>query len=63
MKISDITIDLIKEHCGISGDDSNALIEVYKSAALAANDMLNGNLAFVVVDEATAKALVSSITN
>ena len=35
MKISDITIDLIKEHCGISGDDSNALIEVYKDAALA----------------------------
>lgn len=35
MKISDISDELIKEHCGISGDDSDELIAVYKSAALA----------------------------
>ena len=40
----------------------NLSFNPYKSAALAANDMLNGNIAFVVVDEATASALVASIT-
>ena len=40
----------------------NLTFSGYKSAALAANDMLNGNIAFVVVDETTANALVKSIT-
>lgn len=35
MRVSSITDDIIKDHCGISGDDSNALIAVYKDAAIA----------------------------
>lgn len=35
MKISEITDGIIKEHCGISGNDSDALIAVYRSAAIA----------------------------
>ncbi len=35
MKISEITDGIIKDHCGISGDDSDALISVYRSAAIA----------------------------
>lgn len=35
MKISDVTDEIIKDHCGISGDDSDALIAVYKGAAIA----------------------------
>ena len=35
MKISGISDELIKEHCGISGSDSDELIAVYKSAAIA----------------------------
>lgn len=35
MKISSVTDEIIKEHCGISGSDSDALIAVYKDAAVA----------------------------
>lgn len=35
MKISGVTNELIKEHCGISGDDSDGLLEIYKRAAIA----------------------------
>ena len=35
MRISEVTDRIIKDHCGISGDDSDALISVYKSAAVA----------------------------
>ncbi len=34
MKVSEVTADTIKDHCGISGEDSNGLIEVYKAAAI-----------------------------
>lgn len=39
---------------------SNLTFSTYDSAALAVTDMLNGNLAFVVVDKTTAQALVNS---
>lgn len=35
MRISEITDGIIKDHCGISGNDSDALIGVYRSAAIA----------------------------
>lgn len=35
MRISEVSDKVIKDHCGISGDDSDALIGVYKSAAIA----------------------------
>lgn len=38
----------------------NLTFNPYQSAALAVTDMLNGNISFVVVDKATANALVSS---
>lgn len=34
MRVSEVTDDIIKDHCGISGDDSDALIAVYKGAAI-----------------------------
>lgn len=34
MKASELSLDLIKLHCGISGNDSNDLIEMYKEAAI-----------------------------
>lgn len=39
---------------------SNLIYNGYDDAALAVQDMLNGNIAFVVVDKATANALVKS---
>lgn len=35
MRVSEVTDSVIKDHCGVSGGDSDALIEVYKSAAIA----------------------------
>ena len=37
MRISETTVETIKAHCGISGNDKDTLnlIEVYKSAAIA----------------------------
>lgn len=40
---------------------SNLQYKGYTSAALAIQDMLNGKVAFVVVDKATAKALVNNV--
>lgn len=34
MKISGVTDEMIKDHCGISGNDSDGLLTIYKSAAL-----------------------------
>ncbi len=34
MKISEVTDEIIKDHCGISGADSDGLIAVYKAAAV-----------------------------
>lgn len=34
MRISDVTDEIIKDHCGVSGNDSDALIAVYKAAAI-----------------------------
>ena len=34
MRISEVPDSLIKEHCGISGSDSDALIGVYRQAAV-----------------------------
>lgn len=39
---------------------SNLTFSPYKSAALAVQDMIHGNISFVVVDKTTANALVSS---
>lgn len=51
----------------IAGDESfgydgfaNLTYNSYSNAALAVQDMLNGNISFVVVDKATANALVAS---
>ncbi|MBD5112125.1 MAG: phage gp6-like head-tail connector protein [Ruminococcaceae bacterium] len=33
MKISEVTREIIKDHCGISGDDSDGLLDVYGEAA------------------------------
>lgn len=33
MKISEVTREIIKDHCGISGDDSDSLLDVYGEAA------------------------------
>jgi len=41
----------------------NLEFKAYTSAALAVNDMLNGNIAFVVVDQAVANAIVASINS
>ncbi len=35
MRVSEITDEIIKEHCGISSNDSDNLISVYKDAAIA----------------------------
>lgn len=35
MKISEISDDILKQHCGISGSDSDALLDVYRKAATA----------------------------
>lgn len=42
---------------------SNLTFSAYDSAAVAVTDMLNGNIAFVVVDKTTAQALVSSFNS
>lgn len=34
MRVSDVTDEIIKDHCGVSGNDSDALIAVYKEAAI-----------------------------
>ncbi len=34
MRISGVTDEMIKEHCGISGNDSDGLLAIYKDAAL-----------------------------
>ena len=34
MKISEVSLSLIKDHCGISGSDSDELLEVYRAAAV-----------------------------
>lgn len=47
------------ESFGYDGFD-NLTFNNYDNAALAVQDMLNGNMAFVVVDKATANALVAS---
>lgn len=41
---------------------ANLTFSAYSGASLAAQDMINGNLAFVVVDKQTAKVLVSNFT-
>lgn len=33
MKISEVTQEILKDHCGISGDDSDGLLDVYSEAA------------------------------
>lgn len=33
MKISEVELGTIKDHCGISGSDSDGLLEIYKAAA------------------------------
>lgn len=35
MRVSEIPYKLIKDHCGISGKDSDELIDLYKPAAIA----------------------------
>lgn len=35
MKISEVTDEIIKEHCGISDNDSDELLDIYRSAAIA----------------------------
>lgn len=42
---------------------SNLAFSAYTSAAVAVTDMLNGNLAFVVVDKTTGQALVSTFNS
>ena len=33
MKISEVSLSVVKAHCGISGEDSDELLEVYMAAA------------------------------
>ncbi len=33
MKISEVSLSLIKDHCGVSDSDSDELLKVYKEAA------------------------------
>lgn len=33
MKISEVNLDTIKAHCGVSDSDSDGLLEIYRSAA------------------------------
>ncbi len=33
MKISEVSLNLIKDHCGVSGNDSDELLNIYKEAA------------------------------
>lgn len=42
---------------------SNLTFSPYTGASLAVNDMINGNISFVVVDKTTANALVNSFNN
>lgn len=42
---------------------SNLTFSAYSGASLAVNDMINGNIAFVVVDKTTATALVNTFNN
>ncbi len=42
---------------------SNLTFSAYSGASLAVNDMINGNIAFVVVDKTTANALVNTFNN
>lgn len=34
MKISEVSLSVVKAHCGISGEDSDELLEIYMSAAI-----------------------------
>lgn len=34
MKLSEVSLNVIKAHCGISGDDCDELLEVYKDAGI-----------------------------
>lgn len=34
MRISEVSLSLIKDHCGVSGEESDELLTVYKAAAL-----------------------------
>lgn len=34
MKISEVTREIIKDHCGISDNDSDGLLDVYREAAV-----------------------------
>lgn len=34
MKISEVTREILKDHCGISGDDSDDLLDVYSDVAI-----------------------------
>ena len=33
MKLSEVSLSIVKQHCGVSGDDSDALLGVYMAAA------------------------------
>ena len=33
MKLSEVSLSIVKQHCGISGEDSDALLGVYMAAA------------------------------
>ena len=33
MKISEVSLSVVKAHCGISGEDSDELLEIYMAAA------------------------------
>ncbi len=33
MKISEVSLNLIKDHCGVSGNDSDELLGIYRDAA------------------------------
>lgn len=34
MKVSEITLDELREYCGISGNDSDSLLEIYRVATI-----------------------------
>lgn len=35
MRVSEISNEILKQHCGISGGDSDGLLDVYRKAAIA----------------------------